>query len=171
MKFFKLILVSACLALFLWQPAAGDDSLEAPELTAEKLMSYTPEQLKAAQKMEWVWADEDPDLKTVCETLKIKKVDQETLMFKRLENTILRAKSYFHQRRIGDAIVEKDFIRYMFNTETGKMIRQTRRWRDDLPETLEIKIPREEAEAKAPGILQSTRLLIISPESEIFHFR
>lgn len=75
---------------------------------------------------------------------------------------------YFHQRMIGDAIVEGDFIRYQFDRDTEELLDKGVHWRDDLPESLPDLIPKEEAEAKVDGIIQWSRLYFISPESAIY---
>ena len=104
------------------------------------------------------------------EDSRLYQVEKSSRQFTRMENPALKVSSYFHQRRIGDAIVEKDFIRYQFDTDTGELIQQTRKWRDNLPDELTINISQAEAEAKVSGQVTSSQLLIISPESEIFHF-
>jgi hypothetical protein len=76
---------------------------------------------------------------------------------------------YFHQRTLGGAVVEKDFILYHFDAATGELERRTSHWREDLPERLpSMVISREEAEALAGGEVRSSRLWLISPESDIF---
>ncbi len=87
-------------------------------------------------------------------------------VFEKLQ--IEKVASYFHQRKIGDAIVEKEFIRYQFNTETGELIEQKKQWRSGLPEQVTPVISREQAEAMVEGTVQFTRLYIISPESDVF---
>jgi hypothetical protein len=121
----------------------------------------TPKDIMAAQKTQWVLPAEDNRLRAV---------EKSERMFKRLENPMIHRISYFHQRRLGDIIVEKDFIRYQFDTTTGEMIEQTRKWRQGLPEDLKVVVSRAEAETKVPGVVQSADLVLISPESEIFHF-
>lgn len=87
-------------------------------------------------------------------------------VFKRYE--IGRKIVYFHQRMIGDAIVEGDFIRYQFDRDTEELLDKGVHWRDDLPENLPELISKEAAEAKVDGIIQSSRLYFISPESAIY---
>lgn len=76
---------------------------------------------------------------------------------------------YFHQRMVGEAIVEKDYIVYQFDRQTGRLLTRKAHWRDDvwdrLPEAL---IGSYEAEAMVAGEVQSSRLYIISPESDVF---
>ncbi len=94
------------------------------------------------------------------------KYEKSDMVFEKLQ--IEKIVSYFHQRRIGEAIVEKDFIRYQFNTETGELIEQKKQWRSGLPEQLTEVISREQAEAMAEGVVQFTMLYFISPESDVF---
>jgi hypothetical protein len=75
---------------------------------------------------------------------------------------------YFHQRMIGHAIVEGDFIRYQFDRDTEELLDKEVHWRDDLPEDLPAVISKEEAEAMVSGDIQSSRLYFISPESAIY---
>ena len=76
---------------------------------------------------------------------------------------------FFRTRHIGDALVEKDFIVYQFDKQTKELIAKKSHWRDDLPDRLPpLGIAREEAERLAGGAVQSTRLCIISPESDVF---
>ena len=95
-------------------------------------------------------------------------VDKSDLLFTRLENTKLKIVSYFHKRMIGRAIVEKDFIRYQFDTETGELIEKKVRWRKGLPEKVTLVITQEEAESMVEGEAQFARLYFISPESDVF---
>ncbi len=89
-------------------------------------------------------------------------------IFTRLENTRINIVSFFHRRKIGEAVVEKDFIRYQFDTETGELIESTKKWRDDLPDDLMPIISQEQAEKLVEGNVTSVQLVIISPESDIF---
>jgi len=76
---------------------------------------------------------------------------------------------YYQQRKIGEAIVEKNFIVYQFDKNTGKLLARKVHWRDDLPERLpKIKITKEQAESMVEGEVQFTKLYIISPESDVF---
>jgi len=76
--------------------------------------------------------------------------------------------SYFHQRRIGEAYVEKDFIRYQFDTNTGELVEQTTQWRDDLPFQVEPQVPRGMAEAIVEGEVLRSRLYYIAPGSIVY---
>jgi len=87
--------------------------------------------------------------------------------FKRFEigNKIV----YFHQRMIDNAIVEKDFIVYQFDTATGILLKKKVQWRDDLPEHILFSLlSKEDAESIAEGEILFSTLYIISPESDVF---
>jgi hypothetical protein len=76
---------------------------------------------------------------------------------------------YFHQRMLGEAVVEKDRIVYQLDAATGELVARKSHWRDDLPKALpEGLVSRQEAESLAPGEVQFSRLYIISPESDVF---
>lgn len=75
---------------------------------------------------------------------------------------------YFHQRMIGDAIVDGDFIRYQFDKDTEELLDKEVHWRVDLAENLPAVISKEEAEAMVSGDIQSSRLYFISSESAIY---
>lgn len=99
----------------------------------------------------------------------VEKSDRE---FIRSENPLINVVSFFHERKIGEAIVENDYIRYMFDAKSGAKTEEVKKWRQGLPDKLPQVISRAEAEAQvtAAGIVQSSRLMYISPNSEIFHF-
>ena len=76
---------------------------------------------------------------------------------------------YFYQRKIGDAIVEKDFISYQFDKNTQKLLANKTHLRDDLPENLPLlNITKEQAESMVRGEVQFSNLYYISPESDVF---
>jgi hypothetical protein len=76
---------------------------------------------------------------------------------------------YFYQRKIGEAIVEKDFVVYQFDKNTGELLAKKVHWRDDLLEYLpKMMIAKEQAESKVEGEVQFSRIYIISPESDVF---
>jgi hypothetical protein len=104
------------------------------------------------------------------EDMQLRAVEDSEREFKRLHSPMINRTSYFHQRRIGDIIVEKDFIRYQFDATSGEVLERTRKWRPGLPDRLEVAVSQAEAETKAPGMVRSAILMLISPESEIFHF-
>lgn len=73
---------------------------------------------------------------------------------------------YFHQRTIGEAVVEKDYIVYQYDRQTGKLIKKIVNWRENLPDVLpEDMIAREQAESMVQGKVLFSRLYFISPES------
>jgi hypothetical protein len=78
---------------------------------------------------------------------------------------------YFHQRMIDGAIVEKDFINYQFDENTGGLLDKKVHWRTDLPEHINIKITKQQAESMAEGEVKFSKLYIISPESDVFFIR
>jgi hypothetical protein len=76
---------------------------------------------------------------------------------------------YFHQRMLGDARVERDFIVYQFDPDTGELLARKEQWTEGLPVELpEIRLSREEAEAASPGAALFSGLYMISPESDVF---
>jgi len=75
---------------------------------------------------------------------------------------------FWHQRMIGEAVVEKNQIVYQFNKTTEELLDKKIHWRDDLPETITVNVLEEEAEAAAGGEPLFSRLYIISPESDVF---
>jgi len=72
---------------------------------------------------------------------------------------------YYHQRMIGEAIVEFDSINYQFDKDTGKFKKKLAHWRDDLPETLPPIISKEEAMAIGGGT--RAYLVYYDPESPL----
>ncbi len=76
---------------------------------------------------------------------------------------------YFHQRMIGDAIVEKDFIVYQFDKYTGDLLERKSHWREGLPDSLPpIMVSSAQSQLMVEGEVQSATLYIISPESDVF---
>ena len=63
---------------------------------------------------------------------------------------------YYKQRRIGDAVVEKDFVIYKVNSGTGKLIMEKVNWRDAVPSILPPLLPGE------------GRLVFIAPDSHVY---
>jgi hypothetical protein len=76
--------------------------------------------------------------------------------------------SYFHQRMIGEALVERDFIRYQFDVRTGELIDNTVWWRDDLPQSVGPVIAQAKAESIVEGDALRSTLYFISPDSVVF---
>jgi hypothetical protein len=76
---------------------------------------------------------------------------------------------YFHQRMLGDAIVEKNYIVYQFDKATGELLNRRSHWRTDLPDEFpDIMIDYQRLRMSVDREIQSARLWIISPESDIF---
>ena len=75
---------------------------------------------------------------------------------------------YFHQRMIGDAIVEKNFIVHQFDKDTNELLDKKVHWRSDPPKHVATVITKEQAESMAEGEIRFTALYIISPESDVF---
>ena len=76
---------------------------------------------------------------------------------------------YYHQRMIGNATVEKDFVVYHFDKNSEQLIARKIHWREDLPEQLpQTMIAKEEAELLIEGEVQFSRLCYISPESDVY---
>jgi hypothetical protein len=105
----------------------------------------------------------------------LRKYEKSDRKFKRVEirNNII----YFHQRKIDNAVVEKDFIIYKFDKNTGKLKDKKINWRNDLPESLpkllkENKggppVTKKEAESMVEGTVQFSELFIIAPQSDVF---
>ncbi len=76
--------------------------------------------------------------------------------------------SYFHRRKIGEAIVEKDFVRYQFNVDTEELIDHTEQWRGGLPQQIQPVITKQQAEDMVDGFVRFSKLYIISPDSDVF---
>ena len=100
-----------------------------------------------------------------CEDDLLKKMETSDKEFRKSElgNLI----SYKHSRMIDEAIVEKDSIRYVFDKNTKELIEKDVRWRDDLPEHLPPIISKEQAESMVGGEIQFSRLVFISPDSDV----
>jgi hypothetical protein len=76
---------------------------------------------------------------------------------------------YFHQRKIDEAVVEKDFMVYQFDRNTRELLARNSHWRNDLPEHLSKSIiAKERAESLVEGEVQFSKMYIISPESDVF---
>ena len=105
----------------------------------------------------------------------LNKYEQSDRKFKRLE--IGDKIVYFHQRAINNAVVENDFIIYHFDRNTEELLDKKVHWRSDLPEEsphllapegAPFLITKENAESMVEGEVQFSRLIVISPESEVF---
>jgi hypothetical protein len=76
---------------------------------------------------------------------------------------------YYYYRKIGQAIVEKDYLIYHFDKENQQLINVKMHWREDLPLSLpKLNITKEQAESVVQGTVDCSALYIISPESDIF---
>jgi hypothetical protein len=78
---------------------------------------------------------------------------------------------YFYQRRIEEAIVERDFIVYHFDQFTKELLDMQFHWREELPETLPKVISQGLAESMVEGDIRFSQLFYISPESDVFPIR
>lgn len=161
MKIYRYVLLAACLALVWGLPVNAEEPVFVPDPPGAGVTGATPGEIMSAQKIQRVSPRDD---------MRLRRVEESDRVFKRLENPMINVASYFHQRQIGEVVIEKNFIRYQFDTTTGEVIEQTRKWRRGLPEKFDINVSRAEAEAKVPGEVRSATLMLISPESEIFHF-
>jgi hypothetical protein len=75
----------------------------------------------------------------------------------------------FHQRMIGGATVEKDYIVYQLDQATGELLARKSHWREDLPAVLPaVRITQAQAEALVAGEILFSDLYIISPASDVF---
>jgi len=78
---------------------------------------------------------------------------------------------YWHQRRIGNAIVERDYILYQFDDSTDGLIKKKVSWSSDLPDKLPRIVQSSEVESQIEqlgGEVLSTQLIYISPNSSVF---
>jgi hypothetical protein len=150
--------IASCLLAASVMPVVAQDEAEPPA------HSLSPaEQVVKSHVVTRIRTMDDPMLSAV------EKDDRE---FLRTENALINVVSFFHERKIGEAIVENDYIRYMFDSRSGDKIEEVKKWRQGLPDKLPQVISQAEAEAQAAGAgtVQSSRLMYIAPNSEIFHF-
>ncbi len=153
--------ITACLAIFMIIPGTWTSGYSEDNGIEKEAKLPSAVELMAAQKVTRVRPSEDA---------LIRRIDSSPREYIRLRNDIIKVVSYFHQRKIDEAVVENNYIRYMFNSETEELIEETRKWRNDLPEHLPPVISQEDAENMVEGEIQCAKLFYISPESEIFHF-
>jgi hypothetical protein len=111
----------------------------------------------SAQELERVLARED---------VLLRQYDNSDRIYLKLENRDYL--SYFHQRIEGEAIVEKNFIRYIFDARTKELLEDTVEWRADLPAQVTPAVPREVAEAMVDGEPLFSKLYVISPKSDVY---
>ncbi|MEJ2267879.1 MAG: hypothetical protein P8X70_02270, partial [Nanoarchaeota archaeon] len=74
---------------------------------------------------------------------------------------------FYQQREINGATVEKDYKVYQFDKENEELVGKKSNWRD-LEDIKSPKLTQEEAEAIVGGKIEFSKLLIISPDSDIF---
>ena len=76
---------------------------------------------------------------------------------------------YFEQRKIGEAVVEKEFINYQFDKGTNVLEKKVVRWRDGLPSQLPVfRVTKQQAEDMVDGEALFSTLYMISPDSDVF---
>ena len=75
---------------------------------------------------------------------------------------------YFYQRKIEEAVVQRDFIVYHFDRLTKELLDIKYHWREDLPETLPKVISKERAELMVEGDIRFSQLYYICHESSVF---
>lgn len=119
----------------------------------------TAEDLAADMAVDWVTPSEDGLLA---------RYEKDDRIFTRLEIDKIKMVSFFHRRKIGEVIVEKDFIRYQFDTESEELIEEKKQWRTGLPKQVTPVITKEQAESMVEGSVTTSKLFFISPESDVF---
>lgn len=75
---------------------------------------------------------------------------------------------FFKERKIEEALVEKDFIVYQFDKHSKELLAKKIKWRDDLPKKLPKIITKEQAESLVEGNIQYSTLYYISLKSDVF---
>lgn len=75
---------------------------------------------------------------------------------------------YYHQRKIKGAIVEKDFIVYQFDKDTKGLLKKRVQWRTESVHFAEPRISKREVGLMVEGEILSSKMYIISPESDVF---
>jgi parallel beta-helix repeat protein len=74
---------------------------------------------------------------------------------------------YWHQRKIGEAIIEH--IAYHFDKKSRKLTDIKVKWRDELPATLpRLALTKKQAESMVRGKVSYSQLWVISPDSVVF---
>jgi len=74
----------------------------------------------------------------------------------------------WHQRQVGNAIVEGDYINRQYNTATEELIRETKHWREGLPTELPQNLTIEAEALKIAGGGEYACLYYLSPNSTIY---
>lgn len=94
---YMMVCFIACLTIAgVIRPVLGEDMA-----AVEVMGSQTAQEVMAAQRVDRVVPSEDDMLRSV---------DKSDRVFTRLENTKIKIVSFFYRRKIGEAIVEKDFV-------------------------------------------------------------
>ncbi|MHC4153328.1 MAG: right-handed parallel beta-helix repeat-containing protein [Planctomycetota bacterium] len=76
---------------------------------------------------------------------------------------------YWYRRKLGEATVERDQIVYWFARDTLELTMVKTDWREDLPSSLpKLRITQEDAESMVKGMVEFSKLKIISPESDVY---
>jgi len=79
---------------------------------------------------------------------------------------------YYYQRKIDEALVERDYVIYHFDRETQELLDVKMHWREDLSPVLpNLNVGREQAKSMVQGTVLFSRLYIISPESSTFRIK
>ena len=73
---------------------------------------------------------------------------------------------YRRVRRIGEALVQRDFVAYHFD-DKGRLLDFRVHWRDDLPETLPPVIDRQRLAAVVDGEVRYAGLFYLAPDCEV----
>jgi len=74
---------------------------------------------------------------------------------------------FFHQRMVGEAVVEGDFLNYRFDAESGELVGNSSNWRENMPSSLPTVISESEALKKAGGG-EDAQLYYLGPNSTIY---
>ncbi len=74
----------------------------------------------------------------------------------------------WQQGTIGDVIIEKDYLVLVYDRDSGFLLETKEHRRDDLPTSFTVSVSREEAGATAGGMVLSSHLYLISPDSDVF---
>ncbi|MCK4413504.1 MAG: hypothetical protein KAY32_08175 [Candidatus Eisenbacteria sp.] len=76
---------------------------------------------------------------------------------------------YLHQRTLGEAVVEKDYIVYQFSRMSEELLDRKSHWRNDVPDRLPpLALSAEDAAVLVGDPGASARLLLIAPDSDVF---
>jgi hypothetical protein len=75
---------------------------------------------------------------------------------------------YFHQRKIGEALVQGDYKLYHFDKASRQLMRTRSHWREDLPKKLPPTITQAAAEKKVAGQIRFSGLYYLEDNSAVF---